>query len=137
MFKKIVLIFFKTIISLIFILIIAYYNGILIALKTNSSIQFVLCQFLSFLLVIFFIFYPFIDKKIFNRAFCILFFIWLFSMRFFPDIQNSFTKDSCLDIGICKEGLEINSKYGLIQINEENCLKYNWKWKDGYCSVND
>ncbi len=37
-------------------------------------------------------------------------------------------KDSCLDIGICSEGLEINTEYGKIKVNEENCLKYYWIW---------
>lgn len=37
-------------------------------------------------------------------------------------------KDLCLDSGICKEGLEINTEYGFIKINEQNCRKYNWQW---------
>ncbi len=46
-------------------------------------------------------------------------------------------KDFCLDTSICKEGLEINTEYGLIKINKENCLKYNWKWddKNKYCNM--
>lgn len=48
-------------------------------------------------------------------------------------------KDSCLDIGICAQGLEINTQYGLVLINKENCLKYNWKWdeKTKSCNIND
>lgn len=37
-------------------------------------------------------------------------------------------KDICLDTSLCKEGLEVNTEYGLIKINKENCIKYNWKW---------
>ena len=46
-------------------------------------------------------------------------------------------KDFCLDTGICKEGLELNTEYGLIQINKENCLKYGWGWEEGsgYCNT--
>ena len=47
-------------------------------------------------------------------------------------------KDFCLDSGICAENLQLNTEYGLITINEENCKKYNWKWdsKRRYCRVN-
>ena len=55
----------------------------------------------------------------------------IFLLYFFND------KDSCLDTSICKEGLEINTEYGLIKVNKENCLKYNWKWDDKskYCNM--
>lgn len=48
-------------------------------------------------------------------------------------------KDSCLDIGICKQGLEINTQYGVVTINEKNCAKYNWKWdkKTKSCNINE
>ena len=45
-------------------------------------------------------------------------------------------KDTCLDSSICKEGLEINTEYGLVKINKENCLKYNWIWNDKKKSCN-
>ena len=47
-------------------------------------------------------------------------------------------KDYCLDSGICKENLQLNTEYGLITINEETCNKYHWKWdsKRHYCNVN-
>ncbi len=120
-----------------FILLIAYYNSILIALKTNYDVQLALYQLISLLLIVLFIVYPFINKKIFNKILWILFFIWLFSMKLFPDIKNSFAIDTCLDTGICADGLEINTEYGLVKINKENFLKYNWKWENGYCDVND
>ncbi len=120
-----------------FILLIAYYNGILVALKTNYGIQLALYQLLSLLLIILFIIFPFIKEKIFNRILWILFFVWLFLIKLFPDIKNSFAIDTCLDTGICTDGLEINTEYGLVKINKENCIKYNWKWENGYCDVND
>ena len=57
----------------------------------------------------------------------------IFLLYFFDD------KDFCLDTSICKEGLELNTEYGLIKINKENCLKYNWKWDDKsrYCDMRD
>ena len=43
---------------------------------------------------------------------------------------NNSDLDSCLDSGICKEGIDINTKYGKIKIDKSNCLKYNWQWND-------
>lgn len=39
-------------------------------------------------------------------------------------------KDTCLDASICKVGLEVNTKYGLIKINQKNCIKYGWIWDE-------
>lgn len=39
-------------------------------------------------------------------------------------------KEFCLDTGRCVEGLEINTEYGRIKINKENCVKYGWQWDD-------
>ena len=46
-------------------------------------------------------------------------------------------KDICLDSGICREGLIINTQYGEISINKENCIKYNWLWNDEkrFCKI--
>ena len=45
--------------------------------------------------------------------------------------------DVCLDSGFCAENLEVNTVHGLIKINKENCLKYNWKWdeKKKHCNI--
>lgn len=47
--------------------------------------------------------------------------------------------DFCLDSGICAENLELNTEFGKIIINKENCLKYNWEWNEEkrFCDVND
>ena len=39
-------------------------------------------------------------------------------------------KDTCLDSSFCKVGLEVNTKYGLIKINQKNCIKYGWIWDE-------
>lgn len=46
-------------------------------------------------------------------------------------------KDICLDSGICSEGQVINTEHGKIEINQENCLKYNWTWnaERKYCNL--
>lgn len=57
----------------------------------------------------------------------IIFFIVLIVVGLFTLFDD---KDICLDTGICKKGLEINTSYGLIKINKENCIKYNWLWDE-------
>lgn len=47
-----------------------------------------------------------------------------------PEIKRAGDIDTCLDVGICAQGLEINTEYGLIEINQENCLRYHWKWNE-------
>ncbi len=46
-------------------------------------------------------------------------------------------KDICLDSGICKEGLDVNTQNGEITINKEICIKYNWLWNDEkrFCKI--
>lgn len=34
----------------------------------------------------------------------------------------------CIDVGICTEGIKTNIDGNLIQINEENCKRYNRIW---------
>ncbi len=65
----------------------------------------------------------------------ILIIILFLSLFFLLKIINT---DVCLDSGLCTENLEVNTEYGLIKINKENCLKYNWKWneKKKYCNMN-
>ena len=70
--------------------------------------------------------------KIIVLSFLILF-ILIFGV--FYVIKND--KDICLDSGICREGLIINTQYGEISINKENCIKYNWLWNDEkrFCKI--
>ena len=53
-------------------------------------------------------------------------------------VMKFINTDVCLDSGLCAKDLEVNTEYGLIKINKENCLKYNWKWneKKKYCNIN-
>lgn len=39
-------------------------------------------------------------------------------------------KDTCLDVGVCHEGLDINTEEGYWIINKENCLKNHYEWND-------
>ena len=46
----------------------------------------------------------------------------------YKNLLTTIERDSCLDTSICKQGLEVNTNHGLVEINYENCLKYDWKW---------
>ena len=67
----------------------------------------------------------------------ILSFLILFILIFGVFYVIKDDKDICLDSGICREGLIINTKYGEISINKENCIKYNWLWNDEkrFCKI--
>ncbi len=39
-------------------------------------------------------------------------------------------KDACLDTGYCKENQIVNTEFGKVLINKNNCLKYKWEWND-------
>ena len=52
----------------------------------------------------------------------IYFNIW----RFLPSVKYEFDNDTCLDIGICAEGL----KFGKDVMSKEYCLKNHHKWDD-------
>ena len=48
----------------------------------------------------------------------------------YKNLLTIIEKDSCLDTSICKQGIEVNTEYGFVEINYENCLKYGWKWRE-------
>lgn len=44
-------------------------------------------------------------------------------------------KDACLDSGICKEGMTVNTANGSIVINQNTCLENDGKWlNNNVCS---
>lgn len=67
----------------------------------------------------------------------ILSFLILFILIFGVFYVIKDDKDICLDSGICREGLIINTQYGEISINKENCIKYNWLWNNEkrFCKI--
>ena len=73
--------------------------------------------------------------KIFLK-FTILLIIIIYTIYISIIASIGLDKDVCLDSSVCKEGLGINTEYGLVKINKENCLKYNWFWDDKKKSCN-
>lgn len=93
-----------------------------------------IAQFLLFLIInLFFIsaiWYSFLSKiAIWKKSILIIAGFLMFYFSFdIPEIKRASDLDTCLDVGICAQDLEINTEYGLVKINKENCLKYHWKW---------
>lgn len=65
------------------------------------------------------------NKKI-KIIYALTFFIWLFSPRILPSVMRQFDYDTCVDIGICAEGLRFADGV----MNKEYCLKKGEKWDD-------
>ena len=126
---------FKTIIAIIFVLYIIYLNLIVIV-ETSEQNKIVSFSIVSFVFSVFVLYYTFIKKSDIYKVLIIIFFLLIF-LNNIPIFNNIFNKDFCLDNSICREGLKVNTKYGLIKINEENCLKYNRKWdkKSKMCTI--
>lgn len=76
--------------------------------------------------------------KKFFFSIIILFFIIFINQFIFSNSEIG-QKDLCLASGICVENLELNTEFGKIIINKDNCLKYNWEWNEEkrFCDVND
>lgn len=70
-------------------------------------------------------------KLVTKIIFLVSFFIYFDSPKnFLPSVVNEFDKAYCLEQGRCIEGLKVNTKYGLIKISKEICLKHSWKWNE-------
>lgn len=65
-------------------------------------------------------------KKNTKIIFTIIFLIWLFSPRILPSVMRQFDYDTCVDIGICAEGLRFSDGV----MNKEYCLKKGKEWDD-------
>lgn len=66
--------------------------------------------------------------------YAVTFFIWLFSPRILPSVMRQFNYDTCVDIGICAEGLRFADGV----MNEEYCInhKYIWDEQNKSCDMN-
>lgn len=65
-------------------------------------------------------------KKNTKIVYAIIFFIWLLSPKILPSVMRQFDYDTCVDIGICAEGLRFSDG----EMNKEYCLKKGKKWDD-------
>lgn len=65
-------------------------------------------------------------KRNIKIIYTVAFFIWLFSPKILPSVMRQFDYDTCIDIGICAEGLRFSNGV----MNEGYCLKEGKKWDD-------
>lgn len=65
-------------------------------------------------------------KRNIKILYAVIFFIWLFSPRILPSVMRQFDYDTCVDIGICAEGVRFVDGV----MNKEYCLKKCKKWDD-------
>ncbi len=65
-------------------------------------------------------------KRNIKIIYAIIFFICFFSPRILPSVMRQFDYDTCVDIGICSEGLRFSDGV----MNKEYCLNKGKKWDD-------
>jgi len=53
-----------------------------------------------------------------------------YTTNLLPDVRHAFDVENCLDISICKEGLEVKSDNGNFTVNKENCLNHGYTWDE-------
>ena len=62
--------------------------------------------------------------------------LYFLCLKLFPSVKHVFDLDTCLDIGICKEGIiNMQDKNGKsIPITKENCINNDYNWIEKYKS---
>lgn len=115
----------KILLALVFFFIISFF--LYISAVEVVNVFFGIFFYVVVILFCIFTIYAVFKKRLYVLILTIL--LWLIlSFTIFYDII--FSKDSCLDSSICREGLQLNTEYGLIEINKENCEKYGWEWRE-------
>lgn len=65
-----------------------------------------------------------------KSAVVILAILFNYSPMLLPDVRRAFDTETCLDMSICKEGLEVRNDNGSFTVNQENCLSQGYKWDE-------
>lgn len=131
LFKRILIILVKLILCIIFTIFIGYWI-VLIGTLGIADIKHLDWQIVLYVgLGIFLILGAWINSffktqdKI-KLLFVILFPIWFFSPFLLHSVMNAINEDTCVDEGICAEGL----KFGKNIMSKEYCIKQEGKWDD-------
>lgn len=66
----------------------------------------------------------------------IIFIGYLFLFNTNPYIIEVYEYNTCIDTGICKDGIQTKIDGVLMKVNKENCLKYHKEWYDSINSCN-
>lgn len=73
----------------------------------------------------------FVKMKFFKKFLGFVLLLLIIKFLFIlPAVNYAFEVDTCIDIGVCKEGIETKIDGQLIEINKENCLLHNKEWDD-------
>lgn len=129
--KNIIIIAIKLLFCLIFTLMVGYSIALIgfgsFATKENFDWQIILYVGLG----IFIIFSLWINSFLkttrkFKLSCLILFVIYFFSFKILPSVMYQINEDSCVDTGICAEGL----KFGENILTKDYCLNKHFKWDD-------
>lgn len=131
LFKKILIILAKLILCTIFTIFIGYWVALIgtLGITDIKNLDWQIIFYIGF--GIFLIFGVWINSffktsdKI-KLLFIILFPIWFFSPFLLHSVMYAIDEDSCLDTGICAEGL----RFGKDVMSKEYCLKNGKKWDD-------
>ena len=105
-----------------------------LAKEQNWQTQF----YIIFSVIMFFLLWSIFFVKINKKIACTLVFITIIYFniwRLLPSVKYQFDDDTCVDIGICAEGL----KFGKEVMSKEYCLKnhYNWDDKRKECNIRE
>ena len=130
-FKKISIIIIKLFFCLIFTIMVGYSIALIglgsYATKENFDWQIILYVGLGiFLIFSIWINSFFKTTRKFKLSCLILFIIWGFSFKILPSVMYQINEDSCVDTGICAEGL----KFGENIMSKEYCIKQGGKWNN-------
>lgn len=108
----------------------------LTSVKFHSTL-FELCFYLGTFCALLYLVYG-LFKNFKKRQYFIILILYLLFVYLIPK-THIYNQYDCISDSICKEGLEINTEYGLIKVNKENCLKYGWIWDDKkkICNMKD
>lgn len=129
--KNIIIIAIKLLFCLIFTLMVGYSIALIgfssFTTKENVDWQIILYVGLGiFLILSIWINSFFKTTRKFKLSCLILFVIWIFSFKILPSVMHQINEDSCIDTGICAEGL----KFGDEIMSKEYCLQKGKKWDD-------
>lgn len=141
--KNFFIILIKFIFGLLLSLLILYFDFIVFSISGKTNVvdwQIVIYVAFSFFTA--FLIWVIVFTKINYKCNFLIFFlivIWLFLPRFLPNVMKAFDIDSCLDSGLCREGITNmqDNKGNSISINKENCINNGYKWyeEDKSCDL--
>lgn len=129
--KKILIILLKSLFCLLFTTMVGYSITLIgfgsFATKEKFDWQIILYIGLGIFLILSTWINSFFKTAVKFKLVCLsLCIIWLFSFKILPSVMYQINEDTCIDEGICAEGL----RFGDNAMSKEYCLKKGKKWDD-------